>query len=625
MKVPIEWLKQYVDVPADTQSIARSLTSIGHMQDGPFKEVAGDTVIDLEIRQNRSDCLSLIGIAREVSAITGKELLLPDAYNQPSTLSKKDIDISIENPELCYRFNAVEIKNIHIAESPEWLKKRLQSYGVKSINNLVDITNFVMIELGQPLHAFDSSIIENTSINIRLAQKGEKLLFLDDHEIELDPEDLVIADTQKVLALAGVMGGKESAVKPSTTSIVLEAATYNQASIRRSSIRHQLRTEASTRLEKFLHPQLTQLALQRASQLITELCQGELVSQTDCYPNKKSEITIAVKEKNIKRIGGVDIALEDASKILTSLHLTNRIEGDGIEVIIPYFRTDLLIEEDVIEEILRMYGYDHIPEKLIANPAPKNITSVDYPLEESLKDALVAIGFDEQITEPLTSEPKSSLDPIYLQNSLNSNKKMLRTTLENSLVHVLTNRLKYKIQDNRIFEIGKIYFTDGEKYNEAKKIGLLISGDSIDFLHLKGYIESIFEKTNREYADSMIEYKQLSSPVNALYAEIDFDAFKKCSIKKPEILSTPPQLILQDFSFIVSQDIAVGDIIRRIKEVSSSIFSIQLGEDPRSLEDNKKTVFLHVAFYTTDKSAHVEKERDTIIQTLQNIYHATIR
>jgi phenylalanyl-tRNA synthetase beta chain len=627
MKVPIDWLKHYVDVPEDTQSIARDLTSIGHMQDGPFKEVAGDTVIDLEIRQNRSDCLSLIGIAREVAAITGHELKLPKSYTTPLSLETKDLSITIENTDVCYRFNAIEIGNIHITESPEWLKKRLESYGIKSINNVVDITNFVMIECGQPLHAFDKNKVDGQTIRVRLAQKGEKLHLLSDQEIELDPQDLVIADSVKVLALAGVMGGKESAVTNNTTSIILEAATYNQASIRRSSIRHQLRTEASTRLEKFLHPHLTQLALQRASELICDICEGTLVSQTDTYPHKKTDIKIRVNEKNIKRIGGIEIPTKKASDILLSLQIPNTIEETEIEVHVPYFRTDLLIEEDIIEEILRMHGYDSIPERLIAAPAPKNITSKDYALEERIKDSLTALGFDEQITEPLTNEMKSNETPIFLENSLNSNKKMLRTTLQHNLVNVVKNRLKYKIQENKVFEIGKIYFTDRNEYQEAKKIGILISGEKTDFLSLKGYIEALFEKENKEYNESYIEYKKLSSPPNTFYAEIDFAQFRDCPISKPEILSTPPQLILQDFSFIVSKDIQVGDIIKSIKEISSSIFSIGLGENPRELEDNKKSVFLHVAFLANNRltNENIEKERESIIKTLQNTFKATIR
>lgn len=302
MKIPLNWLKEYVELPSDVEELTQKLTAIGHMQDKKPEKIGDDTVIDLEVRQNRPDCLSILGIAREVAAVTNRGLKVPSTssvmlsaesvdqhqseqkilkfrlHRECSTKSAQvqDDTLSIQNTahELCKRFNAHRIRvdrSQSTVDSPSWIKDRLQAYGIKTISPLVDITNYVTIELGEPLHAFDIRHVEDGTIVIRRAKEGEKLTILGGKVLTLTTDDLVISSKSKALSLAGMIGGAVSGVHPDTTEIVLEAATYNQASIRRSSIRHSVRTEASTRHEKFLHPHLAEIALQRAASLIVEI------------------------------------------------------------------------------------------------------------------------------------------------------------------------------------------------------------------------------------------------------------------------------------------------------------------------------------------------------------------
>jgi phenylalanyl-tRNA synthetase beta chain len=288
MIVPISWLNEYIDGPTDAQELAEKFTFIGYMLDHPVYQVGDDYILDLEVRQNRSDCLSLIGLARELGAVIDKHVMMPQILDL-SNVSSGKTKINIENAELCYRFNTLTISNIENKQSPDWMKKKLESYGIKSINALVDITNYVMIELGQPLHAFDAHKISNKELTIRTARENETITLLGNKSVNLTQDDLIIADASGPIAIAGIMGGDEKGISESTTEIILEAATYSQANIRRSTIRHDIRTEASTRLEKFLHPDLTELALSRAAQLIKDVIGGEIVDHSDQYPHHFEE------------------------------------------------------------------------------------------------------------------------------------------------------------------------------------------------------------------------------------------------------------------------------------------------------------------------------------------------
>jgi phenylalanyl-tRNA synthetase beta chain len=627
MKLPINWLKDYIDVPADQNELMAHLTSIGHMQDGPPKEIAGDVVYDLEIRQNRSDCLSILGLAREAAASLDIKIKDPTIGLPEIGDNKNGTEIIIDDPKLCYRFNTVTISNLTVKESPLWLKNKLEAYGIKSINSVVDITNFVMVELGQPLHAYDKKQINNQKIVIRRAQKGEQFTALGNKKINLTSDDLIIADDMHILAMAGIIGGEQSGVTTQTNEIVLEDATYNQARVRRSSLAHSLRTEASTRHEKFLHPKLTEVALKRAVALILEICGGTLKDHTDIYPHPLSQSTIAVNMEHVRKVGGISIGTEDSVQILERLQIPVKIVSENeLNITVPYFRTDIEQEADIIEEILRINGYDKIPDRLPSTSPPKNIQSQYYQSEEIIKDILTACGYNEQITDPLVNESHSVLDPILLQNSLNSAKTMLRTTLKNNLLNVVDNQKKYKRKNIRIFEVGKIYYRKNNQYVETPMLGVMQSFPNASYFDLKGILEHLLDRCATDVSVNQIAIEQINRDPTFFF-EIELKKLLGISSDTTKILTTPPQEILQDFSLFVSDETNVGDIIDAIKMTSQLVYKISLGEQPQ-IKDNKKSVFLKLSFHNPNKeitNADVEIERQKILDLLKTKFTATIR
>lgn len=624
MKVPLHWLREYVDFPSEKE-LGENLTSIGYMQDGPIEDIAGDRVLDLEVRQNRSDGLSMIGVAREVSAVFKTELQQQHSEELPAASISEDLKISITDSKLCFRFNALRIKNVKIVPSPEWLQQRLAAYGIKSINSVVDITNFVMIELGQPLHAFDAQKLAQPELTVRSANEGEEITVLSGKKVSLTPDDIVIVSNDKLVAVAGIIGGVAESVSDATTDIILEAATYNQASIRRTTLRHTLRTEASTRLEKFLHPELTELALARALQLIKEISGGELLAHTDVYPHPQESITLHVRRARLNRIAGFEIPLTIAEEILERLEIkVTEKDEDSLTVTVPYFRTDIEQEDDVIEEILRLHGYTLIPEHLPHAAVPKSLQSEAYTVEEDIRNILVAAGYDEQITEPLTDEQDSVLQPVRLQNSLTAEKTMLRTSLLNSLLKVVHNRQRYRQTDITVFEVGKIYFKEGENYKEERVIGLATAGVTSSYTFIKGAVELVFTRLGFEYSENTVKIDQ---PEEGVYiAQINLSQVLTSPRQKAvRVLTSPPQVLFQDFSFTVAKEVKVGEVLQTVKKVTPLITQVLLGEDPRDKDEHTKSIFLKVTFSSTEKtlsSEDVEPLRQQVIEALKSQFNA---
>ncbi|MEO6508989.1 MAG: phenylalanine--tRNA ligase subunit beta [Patescibacteria group bacterium] len=627
MKLPINWLKDYIELPADQKDLMMKLTSIGHMQDGPPKEVAGDTVYDMEIRQNRSDCLSILGLAMEASAVLDKPVTFPEHLELPAVTSERKVEI--ENTDLCYRFETVKIDNLKIAPSPDWMKQKLEAYGIKSINNVVDITNFVMVEIGEPMHAYDIREVKG-AFHIRNAQKGEKLSILGGKEVVLTEDDLVIADDEKILSLAGIIGGEHSGVKVDTTSIILEDATYNQGAIRRTSIRHQVRTEASTRHEKFLHPIMTTVALQRAVKLFVDLCGGTVSDHTDTYPSPVDVKKVALDINNLNKLAGFNLSLEESSAILKKLQMVvSKTSDNSLEAEIPCTRTDITQEADLIEEVLRIYGYDNIPAALPNTPPPTDLqVKTTYDIEQKIKDVLTASGYDEQITEPLTNKAEGTLEPVKLENSLNADKTMLRTSLRGSLERAFSNQQKHRKTDIRIFEVGKIYYKADDQYKEEKIIAGMSSYKENSVAAIKGVLEELFDRLNFDFSEDIITIEAINS--TTFYFELKLNDL----LKQPQLSFTanlhtsPPQVILQDLSLAAPQTIKVGDVIRAIHKTSPLVYKIKLGEFPQNMPSGEKTIFLNVTFFSPSNpisNQDVEAEREQIREMLEKDFLIRIR
>lgn len=626
MKVPIKWLKQYVPLTEDLSDWSKRLTSIGHMQDGPPKQVGEDIVYEFEIRQNRSDCLSLLGIARETAAVLNTKLESPYDNLEILKSDKEAKTIEIKNEDACYRFQTVVVKGVRLGPSPEWMQQQLTSYGIKPINIVVDVTNYVMVEIGEPMHAYDIREVKNANFIIRNAEEGESIEVLGEKEVQLTANDLVIADSEKILSIAGVIGGEHTGIKDDTTDIILEAATYNQAYIRRTSLRHSLRTEASLRHEKFLHPDLVPLALSRAVQLITDYAGGTVMPVADEYPVQPNPITITLTLRNLSRLGGTDIDLLTAESLLTKLGFTiQESSTEELKITPPYYRTDVAIEEDVIEEVLRLYGYDNIPYSLPKTPPPRDIQSNQYMLEERIRDILTACGYDEQITDPLVNEVDSKLQPVILENSLNSEKTMLRTTLKNTLLNAGVNQQKHRKENVLLFEIGKRYYKEGDQYKEEHMLAVLAISPSATYFTVKGVVEELLEKLGLSEKLDGIVIERLSMKTPAYFTEFSIKDWPlRDYAEKPS--HTFHQSVFEDLSFFVDKRTPVGKIMEAIQNCSLIVYRVSLIED-RMMND-KRSILLRLQ-YRSDEEAisnnQVEESRNTIIALIKSQFGAVLR
>lgn len=601
MVIPIEWFKKYIDVSESPEEVAEAFTSIGYMLDKPIDNEGEAAVLDLEVRQNRPDCLSLIGLAREYGTIKNRQLRMPDMAESIDDVSG-ETSVEIPNPDLCPRFFAVTFENVKVGESPDWLKRDLELYGIKSINALVDITNYVTVELGMPMHAYDADAVKDRKIIIRNAEKGESLTLFGGRKITFAEDDIIHADPDGPIGFGALMGGEEKSVRESTTSVILEAAVYNQASVRRSSRRHALRTEASTRLEKFLHPELVGHAMRRAVYLIRDIVGGTITDTTDAYPLSAETHEARLTKHQLHRLSGMDISMNEAEETLTKLGFeTISASDEEIAVRVPYFRTDVEQEEDLIEEVVRIHGYDAIPEKLPSTEAPRDIQSTLYDLEEQARDCMVSLGYDEVITDPLTDISDTDKKPVLLQNSLSSEKSQLRTSLQHSLEYALSNRQKYRqdpayaSRDIRLFEVGKLYYMDNQEYKEERVLAGIVHGkDAHD--RIKGDVEVVFERLEYLRDDSVFQVRFPDK--HTAFFSINLDALIRLEQSKAVLLSSPPQLIFHDISLEISPDASIDDLFRRIRACDQRIYHVSLKDDAEI--DGRRKILISAAYSDPD-------------------------
>jgi len=480
----------------------------------PLANYLGDTILDIAVTPNRPDCLSIIGIAREAAALTGEQVhISPTDYEEKGKGIEQCVSIEIIDPDLCRRYCASLIEGIKLAPSPPWLQKTLIASGMRPINNIVDITNYVMLEYGQPLHAFDFRQIGGSKILVRRAADKERMTTLDDVERTLNSEMLVIADKQVPVALGGVMGGADSEVTDITSSVLVESANFDPVSIRRTSTSLKLRSEASIRFERGISPELTLLALKRATQLILELAGGEVAKGfVDVYPVKRKIKPILLTDFQFKRLMGIEIEVERMAEILTSLGFQcQRLNPSELEVTTPYWRMDIKEPADLIEEIARIIGYDQIPTTMLSTQLPHQQINPATTLREKLRDLLTGCGFQEIISYSLTSLDKldkitPNTNPIRLANPMSVEQEYLRTSLKPGLLTTLSSNQKHEDSGIRLFEIGKVYIPREKDLPEERDIlAGVLSGTRIqlswlgekellDFFDAKGVIESLLAR-----------------------------------------------------------------------------------------------------------------------------------
>ena len=521
MKVAYNWLKEFVDVTASPDELASRLALAGTNIAGIEKGAHG-AVIDAEITSNRPDCLGMLGIAREVSAIYRLPLKMaaPKPVESTSAKASEAVSVKIEAPELCGRFTARVVRGVKIQPSPSWLKDRLEAAGVASISNVVDITNYVMLELGYPLHAYDYDLVRNHSIVVRKAKPGEKLKTLDGIERTLDPSMSVICDGDgsRAMGIGGVMGGAETEISFSTKNVLIECAWFDPIAVRRAARTLKLHTEASTRYGRGADPEMAEVASRRVAELILQLAGGELLSGVvDVYPAKRAAKKITITRAELLRVMGADVPDKDLEAILSALGFApmrvdhnkgavNSLLG-AWECTQPSWRADVEREIDLIEEVARVYGLDKFPPRL---PAARNGAArlPQYEAETRLRERLIGLGYHEALTIPHVAEERNDLfrpaDVVVakLANPLSEEANVLRSTGAATMAGVIEWNLNHGQRNVRVFEIASRYrFVDGKPVESrvltigatgaARAQGLYDPAREYSFADLKGDLDSI--------------------------------------------------------------------------------------------------------------------------------------
>ena len=639
------------------------------------REVLGinDALIEFEITSNRPDCRSIIGIAREAAVTLGKDLKYPEIkVNGSSEEMSFEIDIQTD---LCKRYCGKVVKDVKVGPSPYWMQRKLIEAGMRPISNIVDITNYVMLELGQPLHAFDLDDIKYNKMTVKMANEGEKFTTLDGVERTLTSDMLVIGNQDKTLDLAGIMGGENSEIKDTTTSILIEGASFAKENIRATSKKLGLRTEASSRFEKGIDINLAEKAVNRACQLIEELgCGTVLNGMLDYYPQKQDVQKVTVNPVRINKLLGVNVPMEQFINILERLEFKcNLVSSEVLELEVPTFRLDITEDADILEEIARIYGYDNIPSASLEGNATAGVKTDKQKFIDNVKSSSIACGLNEILTYsfvsprgvdkinlPSTDEKRNF---VKIMNPLGEETSVMRTTLIPNMLDVISTNISHKVEDVSAFECGNTFTPQEGLPVESKKYCVGMYGKEVDFFILKGVIESVLnnaglkgyeiepETTNLtfhpgrcakvvynniyigtfgELHPDVIENYNLGERVYV--AEIDIDTvFENLNLTKsynplPKYPSTS-----RDIALIVKDEVFVKqieDIIKANGEdlvESYKLFDVYKGAQ---IEDGHKSIAYSITYRSKDKTLtdeDVAKVHDKILSELSEKLNANLR
>src|SRR5215218_2843778 len=525
MDISYNWLRELTGVAVPPRELAERLTMAGLAVDA-VRESGDDFVLEFDLTSNRPDCLSHVGIAREAAALVGASLRLPD-LNVKSVGGKAEefTHVEIEDVDLCPRYAARVVRGVKIAPSPEWLVKRLQAIGQRPINNVADITNFVMHEMGQPLHAFDLAKLSEFRIVVRRARAGEKLKTLDGVERELDGQTLVIADAARAVAVAGVMGGEETEISDRTVDVLVESAYFNPQSVRRTSKLLGLQTEASHHFERGVNYEGVIRAQERCVALICELAGGTATEDAiDVYPTRITPPIVRLRPRRVEELTGLSVPAEESRRILGSLGFEPSVdvEGDALTFGVPTWRTDVRIEEDLVEEVARVYGYDKIGEALPPSPVTGEYLVGDRR-RRAARQVLTAGGFNEAVSISFIEESSGVTEEgetrfelvpglqkvegagafVTLKNPIIEGARLMRPSLLPGLLEATRHNFNHGTRDVRLFETGRVFAAgggEGGRPNEVEAFALVATGEAleegraagrpVDFFDLKGALEA---------------------------------------------------------------------------------------------------------------------------------------
>lgn len=644
-----------------------------------------EEIIDFEITPNRPDCLSIEGLGRETAASLDKTFKNPrkniDELQIPNKKEIEGLTVDITAPELCYRYIARVVKNVKVGPSPDWMKKRLKACGIRSINNIVDITNYVMLEMGQPMHAFDINSISGKHITVRRAENGEKITTLDETERLLDENDLVIADEEKAVAIAGVMGGLNSEIEKDTQTVVFESAMFYGGSIRKTAKKVGLRTESSARYEKGLSSENTLRAINRAVELVELLGAGEVVEgKIDVYPTKQKINKIKLDVDKINTLLGTNISKQEMINILEKLDI--KVENDM--AIAPYFRMDLEFVADIAEEIARFYGYDKLETTLVRAGTTIGVRTKEQKIENKIQEILVTNGLSEIYTYGFLSEKdleKSKIkkelidNAITIINPLGDEFKLMRPTTIPSMMQILAGNNNKKNQNVKLFDISRNYknidnqVEKGEVPLQENILTIGMYGEDVDFYTLKGLVENILEAanvnrydieretTNESYhpgrcanlkvgIDTIATFGEVHPEVLMNYeinkrvylAEINITKIVKYSKANKKYTEVPKfPAAERDIAVIVDEDVQVGDIEKAITKKCKRLLKGQKGLEELKLFDiyrdekigeNKKSVAYSLIFRDKTKSLsddEINPVMEEITKELEEKFKAELR
>ncbi len=612
-----------------------------------------EDIIDFEITSNRPDCLSIEGLGRETAVSLNKPFKNPrKKIGELPIENKKEIEglhVDITAPELCYRYVARIVKNVKIEPSPEWMVRRLKACGIRSINNIVDITNYVMLELGQPMHAFDINTIEGKHITVRRAKKGEKITTLDEQERQLDEQDLVIADEKKAVAIAGIMGGLNSEIEKNTKTVVFESAVFYGGNIRKTAKKVGLRTESSSRFEKGLSSENAIRAANRAVELVEQLGAGEVVEgKIDVYPTKQRINQINLDIEKINELLGTKLSKTEITQILEKLEI--KVKDD--KVISPYFRMDLEFVADIAEEVGRFYGYDKLDSSLMKADTTLGIRNKEQKIKRKVKEVLTNSGLSEIYTYGFVSQKDLELSKISkeiqkyaisIQNPLSDEYKLMRPTTIPSMMQTLATNNNKKNQDVKLFDISRSYknikeeIQKGEVPLQEEIITIGIYGKEEDFYTIKGIVENVLEAIaiyhyeieketqNTSYHPGRCANLKVGADIIATLGEVHPEVLENYAITQKAYLAEinltklvkyakankkykqVPKFpaVERDIAVIVDETIQVGQIEKVIaKKAKKLLENMQLFDIYRNekIGKNKKSVAYSLTFRDKEKT-----------------------
>ena len=636
-----------MDLPKDTVPGTDIRTVVG----------LDDYILDVSITANRPDCQSILGIAREVAAALGKELKMPATDYKTTDYVFPDLDVKVEAPDLCPRYLGHGVRNITVGESPRWMRRNLALCGLRSISNVVDITNYVLLEIGQPMHAFDMDQLQERKIIVRRAKPGEKIQTLDEKEFTLNPENLVICDGNRPVALAGIMGGLNSEITENTTQLLFEAAKFARDNVRKTSRALGQSSDSSARFEKGISEYTTELGMARALHLIEELGCGEITSSAfDCSagaPREGKRFTASISR--INAILGIEVPAEEVLRILKNLSFEVTRDGDTLNVQAPRYRDDIEVgEPDLAEEVIREYGYEHVvPTFLKAAMVTSGGKNPAQLRQDKLKRIMCAEGYSEAMT--LSFYADADLDALKIpadapernvlriKNPISVNLSIMRPLLAPSMLNIVTGNLKKGNNEGRIFELSNVYAPgeDGARPAERLHIGFAAFGDNEDFFTVKGSLEALGEAFGLTFAVERAQdvswlhpgiaayllcegerigvFGRLANEVTAelklhkdnrashkiFLGEIDYEkmmAHAAASFRYRPISAFPP--VIRDLALTVSEETACGDLMNEIARACPRVSDVELFDIYRGeqIGEGKKSMAFKIRFEPDDKA-----------------------